>query len=135
MRVINTNAAQLSNLEVLELLQEPIPGHLSKVKEFQEYRTAIHTAKGFLKQAMMPSSAQTTNQIQSFLEEIKSWPLTKMEKLTLVNTRPTNVVELMVVIEDCETRFSQEKLQAILDLLDQHLPYERPADPVEETNE
>jgi hypothetical protein len=135
MRVINTNATQLSNLEVLELLQEPIPGHLSKAKEFQEYRTAIHTAKGFLKHPMMPSSVQTAAQIQAFLEQIKAFELTKMEKLTLVNTRPTNVVELMVLIEDCEGRFSQERLQEILDLLDQHLKYERPHEPEEEANE
>jgi hypothetical protein len=126
MKILKVNSAQLSNYEVLELLQEPIPKHLAKISQFQEFRTAIHTTKEFLKDPMMPCSVQKQEQIETILEHLQKFELTKMEKLMIINTRPINVVELMVLIEDCEVRFSQEQQQEILTLLDEHLPFARP---------
>ena len=58
--------------------------------------------------------------------------LTKAEKLSLINIRPISLPEMICLIEEAEERFTPEELQDILDLLDTHLPFQRPVEEEEE---
>jgi len=48
--------------------------------------------------------------------------LTKAERLQLVNQRPASAVELQVLIEDNEERFSLEQMDELLQLVLDYLP-------------
>lgn len=54
-----------------------------------------------------------------YLHELK---LTKAEKLQIVNLLPKTMVEFYLIVEECEDRFGEEQVQAILAKIDQLFP-------------
>jgi len=52
----------------------------------------------------------------------KGFRLTKSEKLEIINQRPNNIVELQLVIEESEERFSEEAMNQLLELIVAHVP-------------
>lgn len=50
-----------------------------------------------------------------FLAAIKNYKLTKIEKLMILNSRPTSFAALHVLIEEHEDRFSMEEMNALLE--------------------
>jgi hypothetical protein len=128
MIVKNPNSSQLSNFEVLEFLKEPVPHHILLQLQYQEYRTCIHSCKEFLMDPMMPCSVQSKDQLVTCLSLLQPFQLTRMEELMLINTRPLNRVELMVVVEDISSRLGIEKQEELLAVLDQCLVYARPVE-------
>ena len=47
--------------------------------------------------------------------------LTKAEKLQLINSRPTSLVELHLMLEDCESRFEEEVCHQLLGCIEEYL--------------
>lgn len=65
---------------------------------------------------------QTPEQITAFLDSIRDYKLTKVEKLMVVNSVPRSLAALHVLIEEHEDRFSMEEMEALLDLVGQAFP-------------
>ncbi|KAJ1514648.1 hypothetical protein HMI54_011887 [Coelomomyces lativittatus] len=64
----------------------------------------------------------TPTQVQVCLTRFKSFPLTKLEKLHILNTRPNNLVGLYACIEEADARFTNDMLLDMLSVLDTYLP-------------
>ena len=60
--------------------------------------------------------------IERFLKESEKFKLTKVEKLQLLNQRPTTAVELQLLIENSEERFTIEQMDEVLDFINSSLP-------------
>lgn len=85
----------------------------------------MHTTTKFLSDPMLPCSQQTVEQIVEYKKRFRDLKLTKLEKLSILNNRPQSLVELVVMVEEIDERFSEQEQQQILELLD-CLEYERP---------
>lgn len=134
MRVLELNSKLLCNQEVLHMITEPIPKHLMGPTDYQDYRTVIHQTTKYLSDPMVPARF-SKEAIQGLLMELMEFDLTKLEKLTIINTRPLVLVELVPLIEAIEARFTVDQQKRLLELLEKHLPFERPVDEEEEEEE
>ena len=126
MEILNKNSAFLSNYEVFKLLKE------TKEKEDSKYKanknqpvdkhlpTIVYESLKYLENS---SCVQQTKQIiEEFYAKCKQYNLTKVEILQLLNQRPASAVELQLIIEDSEERFTIEQMDDLLDLINNCLP-------------
>ncbi|KAJ3256836.1 hypothetical protein HK103_005080 [Boothiomyces macroporosus] len=120
--IIKVLKSRVSNYEVLQFFSTPFE---TVDPAFQDYRTAMHTTTKFLSDPMLPCSQQTVEQIVEYKKRFRDLKLTKLEKLSILNNRPQSLVELVVLVEEIDERFSEQEQQQILELLD-CLEYERP---------
>ncbi|KAI9494892.1 RNA polymerase Rpb4-domain-containing protein [Zychaea mexicana] len=126
MIIENARAGMLSNFEVLRLLEE----QQEKQKAAQDnpngigvpenLRTVQFELTDYLKGT--PSSTQDEQQVKDFVEAMNSYELTLAEKLQLLNLRPKSAVEIYLLIEECEERFSEDQLEEMLQTVLSVLP-------------
>ena len=127
MKIINKNSALLSNFEVYKLLKE--------TKEIQDLKynksinqqsidkhlpTVIYESLKYLEKTACINYSKEI--IERFLKESEKFKLTKVEKLQLLNQRPTTAVELQLLIENSEERFTIEQMDEVLDFINSSLP-------------
>ena len=74
---------------------------------------------GYLERAAC--ATQTRDDIVTFQEAVKHFKLTRMETLAIVNTPPSSVVEVHLLVEECEERLQPADVKALLALCRQHL--------------
>ncbi|XP_047021403.1 DNA-directed RNA polymerase III subunit RPC9-like isoform X2 [Helicoverpa zea] len=65
---------------------------------------------------------QTAQSIQSFLEAMKKFKLTKTEKLMMVNTPPRTELEIQLIVQESEERLSEDEVRQIIELVNEFLP-------------
>ncbi|CAK1581521.1 unnamed protein product [Parnassius mnemosyne] len=65
---------------------------------------------------------QSEQSIQKFLEAIKKFKLTKMEKLMMVNTPPRTELEIQLIVQESEERLSEEDVRSIIDIVNEIFP-------------
>ncbi len=66
-------------------------------------------------------AVRSREQLQAFAAAAKALGLSRAETLQLLNLRPTTLVELHLVISNCEARLAPEQLEELLALVAQHL--------------
>uniref|UniRef100_A0A1E1XR46 DNA-directed RNA polymerase III subunit RPC9 n=1 Tax=Amblyomma sculptum TaxID=1581419 RepID=A0A1E1XR46_AMBSC len=126
MKIIKESSAFLSNYEVLKLLKELQSDKKSsgsgKARTVPNLATVSYETITYLEQTAC--ARQTDEHIEDFLQQISALPfkLTKIEKLQLINHRPTTAVEIQLLIEESEERLSEDDVQTILDLVERTLP-------------
>ncbi|GFT17294.1 DNA-directed RNA polymerase III subunit RPC9 [Nephila pilipes] len=132
MEVIKDNAALLSNIEVLTLLDSmkrpkysvqmnEMKEQLSeKEKSLQRFNTIVYETVKYIEE--MPCATQTPESVKNFLKAIAPYSLTKAEKLQLLNMRPTSLVEIQLLIEESEERFNEDQMNEILRVVSATLP-------------
>ncbi|CAG8721076.1 18814_t:CDS:2 [Acaulospora morrowiae] len=109
----------LSNYEVLAVLREMD----DKQKDQARANPNIKFAENLKTiQFESPASTQTPEQIESILDSLKKYNLTKSEKLQIINLRPQNLVDLELIIEDCEDRFQVDTLREMIYVIGTKLP-------------
>eukprot|EP00730_Choanoeca_flexa_P011856 TRINITY_DN2853_c0_g1_i1.p1 TRINITY_DN2853_c0_g1~~TRINITY_DN2853_c0_g1_i1.p1 ORF type:complete len:187 (+),score=67.94 TRINITY_DN2853_c0_g1_i1:73-633(+) len=125
MEVLDETAALLCDYEVLTVVEQ----QLAQSKAMQTRRPNpgqqnLHTVLYEVKQHLtgMPCKSQSEDSIEAFLEEMKQYPLFKAERLQLLDSRPTSEVALMLMIEECDKRFSEDEVAAILASVRRTLP-------------
>lgn len=154
MEILNKNSAFLSNCEVHALLQQtkedlarkvlakksksakqqPDPlGQLSDQQSAavdKHLPTVIYESLRYLERT--PCAHQSPSVVRDFLRKLEErrehFPLTKAERLQLLNQRPSSAVELQVLIEDNEERFSLEQMDELLEFVLDNLPESNQAD-------
>jgi hypothetical protein len=61
-----------------------------------------------------PCSAQTEEQVASFVERTRGLGLKTAELLQCINRRPTMLVELYLIIDQCDQRFDEQTIARLL---------------------
>ncbi|CDS14275.1 hypothetical protein LRAMOSA06445 [Lichtheimia ramosa] len=126
MIVKNPRAGMLSNFEVLALvneqqeLQRAAQERDPNVEFPENLRTIQFELTGYLNST--PCSTQDVSQVQNFLNAFAQYELTLAEKLQILNLRPKSPVDLYLLIEECEERFTEEDLDAMLQQVIELLP-------------
>ncbi|GAA5929242.1 DNA-directed RNA polymerase III subunit RPC17 [Sporobolomyces koalae] len=151
-QTLNERAGFLSNLEVLLLLRTQRASTDQKLKllnerkqanrsgtmgdslDFtekdrikpQDLQTVTFEAIKYLEEPVHPTTRQTEQSVTRLLDQLEQEPkyhqLTKAERLSLVNSAPTTLVELHVCIEDVAERFPEESEQLeLIQLVRDHL--------------
>ncbi|OMJ27396.1 DNA-directed RNA polymerase III subunit RPC9 [Smittium culicis] len=64
-----------------------------------------------------PIKYQTPEQINETLKSLSKFSLTKAEKLQILNIRPNKEVDLYLIIEEPEERFSKDQIAEILTIV------------------
>lgn len=162
MEVLNKNQTLLSNCEVFGLLQQTkealaykvltkkknqkIDVNNSTIQTLTDQQrinvdkhlpTVVYESLRFLEKS--PCAHQTPQIVNAFLTKLNTiqqeFQLTKIEKLGLVNHRPASAVELQVLIEDSEERFSLEQMDKLLEFVLDNLPAGNVTEIVGESNQ
>ncbi|GAA5995308.1 hypothetical protein JCM5350_007046 [Sporobolomyces pararoseus] len=152
METLNERAGFLSNFEVLQLLRAQRASTDQKLKELNERKqhhksvgngdsldftekdrikpenlqTITFEAIKYLEEPVHPTIRQTEESVLKLLDKLETDPrytqLTKSERLQLVNSAPTSLVELHVCIEDLAERYPEESEQLeLIELIRSHL--------------
>ncbi|CAE6434169.1 unnamed protein product [Rhizoctonia solani] len=149
MEVISKNSALLSNYEVLALLREleseqlakarshlaakkeeegaalsghpipPVAGNPIQDEVPQNLRTIEVELISHLRDMYPLMQRQNDVAIRNLTRSLGKFSLTKSEKLQIVNLAPRQLVELYVIVENLEDRFSDEELTEMLQLVEQ----------------
>jgi hypothetical protein len=65
---------------------------------------------------------QTDESVTKFLSLINDFKLTKVEKLMILNSRPSSLAALHVLIEEHEDRFTMEEMEEMLTYVQECFP-------------
>jgi DNA-directed RNA polymerase subunit F len=116
MDIINSHSAMLSNYEVYDFITKlPVS---SKTDGSQGLATITYETKNYL--SSTPCSKQASEKIDALLRNLQKYKLTKAEKLQLINHMPSQPVELQLLIEEIDERFSDDEVMELIDLITQH---------------
>jgi len=133
MEIVNKKAAFLSNYEVFTLLKEVKEKQDSKASNNTKHQkvdkhlpTVVYESLKYLEKTACVN--QSPEVIKEFHAKCEQYKLTKIEKLQLLNQRPATAVELQLLIEDSEERFTIEQMDELLEFLNSTLPSKEPAD-------
>lgn len=120
MEVVKTPHLLLSNYEVYDLLQEEGKSN-SKGKKPSQKATIAYETEQYLK-SYTPSTVTSPEIVKQFLVAFKKYRLTKGEKLQILNHRPTSLVELQLLIEESEERFSEDIMNEMITMVAEIIP-------------
>ena len=121
MEVLEGQEKMLSNYEVLKILKDVKEATKSSNFGNKNLATITYETINYLEGLKHYNELRDENVID-YLEEMKRFNLTKLEKLQILNQRPKSMVELQVLIEENEERFSEEAMDMILDIVGKTLP-------------
>ncbi|KAI8008229.1 DNA-directed RNA polymerase III subunit RPC9 [Camellia lanceoleosa] len=118
MKILKANAGALTNFEVLDFLQ-------SRGAAKDSARIVVSVAQSEFKvfDYLEQSAAcnQTRERITEFVKKCKKYNLAKAEILNIINIRPSSVVEIDPIIEECESRLG-DSVEELVELLAEVLP-------------
>ncbi|CAH0481587.1 unnamed protein product [Peronospora belbahrii] len=126
MRVLLINEGSLSDMEVLELMQERKEQRLHKpaMVEYAERNWMDHKVLKFLTQSHSHCSTLSANCIQNFLKELAHsnlLALSSAEKLQFINHIPMELVDIHLILDDCAGRFSETQVDELIRIVERTL--------------
>ena len=122
MEVIEGKEKMLSNYEVLTILKEVKESTKNdKSTTNKNLATIAYETINYLEGLQHYNDLKYEN-VLDYLGEMKKFNLTKLERLQILNQRPTSMVELQILIEENEERFSEEAMEIMLDIVRKTLP-------------
>ena len=120
MEVVKDPQLLISNFEVYDLLQQE-GKQTSLSKKPSRKATIAYETEQYLK-LYTPSSVTSSLIVTKFLKAFLKYRLTKGEKLQILNHRPTSLVELQLLIEESEERFSEEIMNEMVEMIAEIIP-------------
>jgi len=111
----------LCNYEVYRYLREIKEGTSGGPDRFQQMKNNTHMPTLIYETLQYfqstPCISQSPEAVQVFVERMKPYNLTKPEKLAMLNTRPTQPVEIQAIVEESEERLTETQIEEIIQLL------------------
>ena len=117
MQVASQSVLLLSNAEVLDLLKK-VSSKSSKQSKKAQSNTAtiLYESMKYLEDTPAAAIPQV-HMIRDIALKLKPFNLTKSEKLEIINHLPTSLVELQLVVEESEERFTEEQMNEMLNII------------------
>ncbi|KAI8801997.1 calcitonin gene-related peptide-receptor component protein, partial [Cladochytrium replicatum] len=119
MEVLDPQLALLSNWEVLAILKEEAESAKRDVlrtpgtqQKFQDLKTVEYEVISFLSKS--PCAEQDRQSVSQLLAKLERFNLTKAEKLQIINLKPQSLIDLHLIVEEIESRLSDEYKEEIL---------------------
>ncbi|ODN06618.1 DNA-directed RNA polymerase III subunit RPC9 [Orchesella cincta] len=116
----------LSNYEVYQFFKEVKEGNVRGPKNANKWKfnTHLNTVTYEVLQYLQrtPCIVQSPEIIEEFLTKLHPYNLTKAERLTILNTRPSQPVDIQAIVEESEERLTESQIEEILDIVDSTLP-------------
>jgi len=109
----STKAEDLTNFEVLQKLLE----HEAETKANPDARLPKNVAQTtsstieYLKST--PVKDMTPEKAEKYLDLFESYDVTQQEAIHLLNFLPTSEVEIYLLLDDCENRFTDEQREEL----------------------
>ncbi|KAK6945495.1 RNA polymerase subunit Rpb4/RPC9 [Dillenia turbinata] len=115
---LKSNAGALTNFEVLDFLRSR-----GATKDPTRVMNSIASSEFKVFDYLVESACcnQTRECINVLFDKCKNYNLAPAEILNIINIRPSSVVEIDPIIEQCESRFG-EGIQDLVDLVTEVLP-------------
>ncbi|XP_026689155.1 LOW QUALITY PROTEIN: DNA-directed RNA polymerase III subunit RPC9-like [Diaphorina citri] len=109
---------ELSNLELNLLVSELKNSNNSQLKSNSNLATLVYELSQYFNEN---ETITSPNLVQLLTELNTSFPqkLTKNEKLMIVNILPDTLLQLVLIIKDCEERLTEQEIQSLLELINQ----------------
>lgn len=104
----------LTNYEVLSHL-----GQSKQDKAPENLATITFQLQKYLQSANKGAAVSSDTALTRRLRTLQAYDLEKIEKIMVLNAMPRKLVELHVLIEECDQRFTQEQLETLLQELHQ----------------
>ena len=136
MEIINARAATMTNFEVMRFLKEqkdsikPPKGKKEKGSKAQKVNKSLLTVTletlSWLENS--PAGVQEEHHIKEFAQQLSdlcqegSMQLSKEEVVQLINHRPGSAVEIQLLLENSEERFTEDQVEKLLQIVDECLP-------------
>ena len=157
MEIINARAATLTNYEVLRSLKEqkdsikPAKGKKEKGSKQQMNKSLLTVTLETLSWLEdSPAGVQEEHHVKEFAQQLsemcqeskddcgRSLQLSKQEVIHLINHRPGSAVEIQLLLENSEERFTEEQVEKLIQIVEECLPapaLEEEDEDVEEGND
>ncbi|KAK9479409.1 RNA polymerase [Lipomyces japonicus] len=125
MKIESVRDKLLTNYEVLEFVnsikqkQKRAASKHKAVFKTENLETIVLELQGYLKAT--PAGKQSPDDIRNFIEQIAEYGLEKAELLQIINVAPTSAVTLHALIEECDSRLTDEQRDHILEIVAAHL--------------
>ena len=87
----------------------------SSLQQSQAHKTLLFQLRTYFNSA--PSKNYTKEKVGVAMKELGKLDLLKGEVMTLINIKPSNRVQLEPLVEEAESRFGENGIDAILDIL------------------
>jgi len=115
MEVVEGCTEILANRQVLDVLKK-YPS-----KKQTNLATILYETTSYLESS--PAATSTLNDISEFLDVLKErkYDLTKIEKVQIVNLKPKNETELLVIVDNIDERLNEQQKLDLLALIQSHL--------------
>ena len=98
----------------------------------EEWGGGREKVREYLEQS--PCAEQSEAHIATFMDGMAAYKLEKGELLQIVNERPETVAELDCIVEEMDPRFTEDQIEAMLQVVRRSLP-PRPVDLRQHENE
>lgn len=111
MEVLEECSGLLSNSEVLDILKS------KTYKKHASLATIIYETTEYIESSN--AASLSVSDIEDFLKAIKekNYELTKIEKIQIANIIPQNEVELHLIVEMIEERFTEQQREDLLQII------------------
>ena len=134
MQVLPDEVILLSDNETLNLIKEVSrKGRMGKRSQ-SNWATILYETQKYLEErpaALIPGP----DAIRPLLIQLKQFNLTKSEKLELVNHLPTSLIELQLLVEESEERFSEDQMNEMLNIVTTFVESITPRTPEDESSQ
>eukprot|EP00158_Paraphelidium_tribonemae_P000675 Partr_v1_DN23140_c0_g1_i2_m43999 putative CGRP receptor component len=118
MEVVEAQEALLSNYEVYALLKETSTLDTKSSSRKKTLNNVELIQRDTLKYlAETPCVDYTDEMVADFLREMQALPLTKAERLQILNLKPLAPVDLYPIVEELETRLTDEEADRIFEIV------------------
>ncbi|KAL1821062.1 hypothetical protein DCAR_0417442 [Daucus carota subsp. sativus] len=122
MKILKANAGALTNFEVLEFLRSRGAGK-DATRVIAPVAPSEYKVFDYLEQSV--ARYQTKESITDFISRSEKFKLAKAEIINVINIRPSSVVELDSIVEDCDGRFG-ENIDELVDMVAEVFPLPNP---------
>ena len=119
MKIIQQNGGLLTNSEVLQVL---VDRGCASNSLLPNARSLASEKMVFAYLQQHSAGLRTPEELVVVQESLQQFDLTRIEMLQIINLTPKSVVEVHLIVENCESRLTEDQVEEVLRLVREVLP-------------